>query len=243
MALKSLLPEEFDSMFDYQKERIAIIGEIEDEDVLDQIDVEDLAKYVRATDWSYGNPERCHKEEIEGYIFKGFRRLTLGEFIDLEAQLQKGYYINLPKIAAILYRKYKVGEWGEMIFEPYGAVDLNKRAEEFSEWDVQDVFGMIREYLKFRNEFLERRKALFEQLKEEGGPDDEEDEEETEDEPLSPEEMAEEKSETMLKKWSWELFIYNLCKGDLTKADAVTDLNLFFVFNMAAMKKELKIEE
>jgi len=42
-------------------------------------------------------------------------------------------------------------------------------------------------------------------------------------------------------KWSWELMIYSLSKGDITKSDKIGALPLVYVFNVLGMKKELDI--
>jgi hypothetical protein len=47
----------------------------------------------------------------------------------------------------------------------------------------------------------------------------------------------------VFSKWSWEKLLYDLSNQDLTKIDAVTDLNLIFVFNMLSMVEELQLNK
>ncbi len=92
-----------------------------------------------------------------------------------------------------------------------------------------EAFGLVLAYMKFRDEFISKRAALF---------DIDDDDEEEDDEP---EERSEEK-DRLQKKWAWEKFLYNIAKRDYLKIEGVTELNLFFVFTMEAMRNELKIE-
>jgi hypothetical protein len=58
---------------------------------------------------------------------------------------------------------------------------------------------------------------------------------------LDPEEIKEIEKEQQSAKWSWELMIYSLSKGDITKSDKIGALPLVYVFNVLGMKKELDI--
>jgi hypothetical protein len=65
-------------------------------------------------------------------------------------------------------------------------------------------------------------------------------EEETE---LDEDDIKAEQQEKVFSKWSWEKLLYDLSNQDLTKIDAVTDLNLIFVFNMLSMVEELQLNK
>ena len=58
---------------------------------------------------------------------------------------------------------------------------------------------------------------------------------------MDPEEVKEIEQTKKSTKWSWELMIYNLCGGDLTKYESLGELPLVLVFNMLGMKKELSL--
>lgn len=241
--LQKLDPSDFESGFEYRLERLALILDEDPDELETELTIEELTELTIKTNWINGKPKGEFLENLAGFTFKGFKKLTLGEFIDLQSLCAKGYYINAGKILAILYRKTKVGEWGEILIEPRSAFNTAERAEKFEDVPVSYAAGAIHSYLRFQEEFLKRRKAIFE------GGKDEEDEEETdeeaglEDEPETKDEIEERKREEAQKKWSWEYFIYGLCKGDLTKFDEVTELPLSLVFNIEAMKLELNIKE
>jgi hypothetical protein len=96
------------------------------------------------------------------------------------------------------------------------------------------VYGIINEFLKFRESFLKTYQNLFqgEELAELTA------EEKAE---LTPDELKEEEDAKKSSKWSWERMIYGLCNNDLTKSDKIGALPLTYVFNMMGMKKELDI--
>ena len=88
---------------------------------------------------------------------------------------------------------------------------------------------MVHEYLKFRDNFTKQYENLFAQQFDE--------DENTEE--LTPEEKKEVENEKKRSKFAWESLLYNLAGEDITKIDAITDLNLTFVFNMLSMKHVL----
>jgi hypothetical protein len=96
------------------------------------------------------------------------------------------------------------------------------------------VYGVIKEFLKFRDNFLKNyvnlfRGDLYEELTDE------------EKAVLDPEEIKEIEKEQRQAKWSWEQTIYGLTNGDNTKSDKVGNLPLIYEFNIISMKKELDL--
>lgn len=242
--LRELEKKTFDSIFDYQIERLAILTDTDEEELEQKIeDIEELTRLTEATNWTVKRiSPRQTAESYEELHFKGFKDLRLGEFIDLERTFSKDYYQHAARIMAILYRKRKFGEWGEEIIEPYRVVNVTERTEIFKDAPIDLAERVIRDYLKFREDFITKRKPLFEGENEED--DEEEDEIENEEaEKLTIEEANKEKQKEALKKWSWEVFIYRLCGKDLTKFEEITDLKLTLVFNFEAMLSEVKLEE
>lgn len=210
----------------YNSEVISILTDID----VDELDIEELQELVDSCKWSTSEPSKNYKHEVEGMRLKAFNKLTLYEYIDLDYFCIQGYLINLPYILAILYRQTKENEWGEVVWEPY-EYDCKERAEKLLDVPITDVYGVIKDFLKFREQFLNTYINLFEDPlppEPEEGYDDEDDEPDTE-------------PEKNTAKWSWELLIYNLCNGDLSKSDAIGGLPLYYVFNMLGMKKELDI--
>jgi len=209
----------------YNSEVISILTDI----VVDDLEIEELQALVDECKWATSEPSKNYKHEIKNMKLKPLSKLCLYEYIDLDYFFTNNYLTNLPYICAILYRQTKENEWGEIVWEPY-EYDCKDRAELLMELPITDVYGIIKEFLKFREQFLDTYTNLFED------PLPPEPEEGYEDE-----EGPNEEPEKNTAKWSWELLIYNLCNADLSKSDAIGGLPLYYVFNMLGMKKELDI--
>lgn len=236
VELLELNPEDFDSSFEFQIERLSIILDEDAEYLEDNLNIEELSDLNSSTAWIKGRIKGEFLEQYGEFKFKPLEKLTLGEFIDLENLFSKGYYLNIKKILAILYRRVTEDQFKNEYFEPYN-FDLEKRTEFFNDFRMNNAQSIIDKYVKYREFFISKRKTLFKN-------DDEKEIEENEiDEPKTREEIEEEKQEKVFERWGWEFMIYKLCKGDLTKVEAVTELNLILVFNFEAMKKELNVKD
>lgn len=216
VELRSLREENFGSLFLFNIELLAIVMDTE-ADELDDLTSDELTENINALRWIGRDPVGM-QNNVMRYNLVPLKYLSIGEFIDLESYFANDYIKNLTNICAIRYRKTD---------EKYN-YDPTDRADEFNELPITDVYGIIPEYLKFREEFIKAYENLF-------MPDIEE----TED--LDAEDKKEEEEEKRLQKWSWERIIYDLCNGDITKVDQVTELPLVMVFNFLSMKHELKI--
>jgi len=216
----------------YNSEMISIVTDMSYEEV-DELDLDDMVKMIADMKWSNTEPSKQYKHNLLGMKVKPFSKLCLYEYIDLDYYFTNNYITNLDKICAILYRQTKVNEWGEEIIEPYD-YDCTIRADKFLDLPITEVYGIINEFLKFRDNFLNTYKNLFngEELSELS---------EEEKEELTTEELKEEEDIKKESKWSWERMIYGLCNNDLTKSEAIGALPLTYVFNMLGMKKELDI--
>ena len=201
-------------------------------DEIDELDLDDMVKMVDDMKWSNTQPSKQYKHELLGMKIKPLSKLCLFEYIDLDYYFNDNYHTNLDKICAILYRQSKVNEWGEVVLETYD-YDINVRAEKFLDLPITDVYGIVAEFLKFRENFLDVYKNLFGEAEEELTADDKA--------AMEPEEIKEVEAEVKNNKWSWERMIYGLTNGDITKSEAVGALPLTYVFNMLGMKKELDI--
>lgn len=211
------LEESQGSLFLYQLEQLAILTDQDADDI--DITTDELVQYLTELRWSRSEPKGL-KHEINDKVFKGMD-LTLGEFIDLEHYFADDYVNNLPVIASILYRRHKVNEWGDRVLEPY-KYNPKDRESEFLELPITDIYGLIPEYLKFRENVMKAYENLFSPDLPDDGEMDEED-------------LNEEKKES---KWSWELLLFSLANEDITKVDHITDLPLIFVFNFLSMRQE-----
>ena len=216
----------------YNTEILSIICN-ESTEVIDDIDVDDMVKIVKQCKWALSQPSNNYKSELLGMKVKPFNKLCLYEYIDLDYYFTNNYITNLANICGVLYRQSTINEWGEEIIEPY-EYDCTIRADKFLDLPITDVYGIISDFLKFRDNFLKTYQNLFqgEELPELTP------EEKAE---LTPEELKDEEDSKKDSKWSWERMIYGLCNNDLTKSDKIGALPLTYVFNMMGMKKELDI--
>ena len=215
----------------YNSDLLAIVTDMT-YDEIDELDLDDMVQMVDDMKWSNTQPSKQYKHELLGMKIKPLSKLCLFEYIDLDYYFNDNYHTNLDKICAILYRQTKVNEWGEVVLETYD-YDINVRAEKFLDLPITDVYGIVSEFLKFRENFLDVYKNLFSEAEEELTADDKE--------AMEPEEIKEVEAEVKNNKWSWERMIYGLTDGDITKSEAVGALPLTYVFNMLGMKKELDI--
>jgi hypothetical protein len=216
----------------YNSEALSILSN-EPMEVIEDLDVDELTQLIKDNKWCASEPSKRYKHEMLGMKFKPFSKLTLYEYIDLDYYFVNDYIGNLANICAICYRQTRVNEWGEEILEPYD-FDCTLRAEKFYDLPVTDVYGVLHEFIKYRDTFLKNYENLFS-----GELDEELSNEERNN--MDAEEVKEIEKEQAQAKWSWEQTIYGLTKGDITKSDKVGALPLIYVFNILAMKKELDL--
>jgi hypothetical protein len=215
----------------YNSELISIVTDMTYDEV-DELDLDDMVQMVADMKWSNTQPSKQYKHELLGMKIKPLSKLCLFEYIDLDYYFNDNYHTNLDKICAILYRQSKVNEWGEVLLEPYD-YDIKVRAEKFLDLPITEVYGIVAEFLKFKENFLDVYSNLFNEAEEELTEDDMA--------AMEPEEIKEVEKEVKENKWSWERMIYGLTDGDITKTEAVGALPLTYVFNILGMKKELDI--
>lgn len=185
-----------------------------------EFDLLELAKVNASLKWLEPEPT-LFRRSFDQYQLKEWKELTLGEFRDCLFYLKNRERYGLLSIAATLYRKPGEKRSEYKTFE---------RREEFAGVPAANIIGIENHFKAFAEEFISKRKPLFSIPDE----DDEQYEESEDDTGVS---------EKTKQKWSWEHLFYRLAGGDLTKIEAVTELNLFMVFNFLAMKYELKLKE
>jgi len=230
IELRSLNNEDFDSLFSYEIECLSILTDI-DVDEFDDMEIDELSKIVKQVTFIKKQPSNIFKNEINNLTYIGLNDLKLGEFIDLEYYFANDYVKHLTYISSVLYRKTKLSEWEELIFEDY-SFNIEKRKEQFNDLPITSIYGIIAEYIKFRENFLKVYENLFNPIF---------DEDELDDEELDEEDIKEQEAEDKINRWSWEHTLYNLANEDVTKIKDVLELNLVFAFNILGMKKELEI--
>ena len=198
---------------------------------LDDVSLEELEELLLEVKFIRDEPPKQYKNELNDFKLKPFSKLTLGEFISLEKYFSENYIERLLNIVAILYRRVRVNEWNDVELEPYN-YNSNDRLEWFLDFPITDVYGLLPEYIKYRESFIDQYKNLMTESYEN-------DFEPTEN--ADAEEIKEIEEEKRQKKWAWEQLIWSLCNEDLTKFNAVCDLPLILVFNFLGMKKELNV--
>jgi hypothetical protein len=218
--------------YSYNSEALSVLSDTSIEEIED-IDIEDMANIMLELNWAKSQPKNFYRNELLGMVVKPINKLTLFEYIDLEHYFANNYISNLAIIAAIRYKHTEVNKFSNLIYEPY-SYSPRDRQELFLDLPITEVYGLIQEFLQYRDKFLKTYENLF-------NPEAEDD--------LTPQEKAEMDAEEIKEiedakkstKWSWELMIYTLCDGDLTKYEALGELPLVLVFNMLGMKKELNL--
>lgn len=228
MELKELQVSSFDSVFDYHIESISILTDTDVNDIYD-LDFDELTGLMNQLHWLSREPNKPIKKTIKELHYIGFDSLKVGEFIDLEYYFTNDYNKHLSDICAVCYRKKRLNEWGNEIIEPY-EYNVAERKELFLDISCADVYGVVKDYIKFREYFMNAYGALF---NEEVSEDEEE--ELTEDDKQA---IKEEEKQT---KWSWEKTLYTLANENTTQIDSVLTMNVIFAFNLLSMKTELAI--
>lgn len=220
IELREVDKTSFDSEIEKIIEIVSIAQDLDPEEV-GLWSLQKLHSTYKELSWLRSEPPKTFKRELLELHFKDLNTLTLAEYIDLSHYFQEDYIDNLAKICAVLYRQLDTNVWNHTIIEPY-EYNPQERERLFYELPITDMYGIIPEFINFKNNFEDTYAPLFEPEFEEGDTDYEPDEED--------------KKEEERKKFSWEHFVYNLCNGDLTKSNEVLNLQLIYVFNMLAMK-------
>ena len=229
--------------FNIQLETLAILADVSTDEI-EELTLEEIATLFKSVKWVLHEPKKGLSNELlldgETYTLQPFKKLTLDEFIDLEYFLQNDYLVHISHIVSVFWRRTRLDEWQNLHFEPY-IFSPFERHEQFDDVEITKVYGILNEYLKFRENFMQKYTALF-------NSDDEPD-----DEKLDPkdfdtieeykDELKAQEQSKKARKWGWESLIYDLCEGDFTKIKAVGELPLILVFNMLAMRKEMGLLE
>jgi hypothetical protein len=167
------------------------------------------------------------------------QKISFGEFVDIENWINSDNDEDMLFILATYYRKNinDDPDFNGIKLEPYGEYVLN-RAKHFGELPVSILFDVVDEINKFRIIFQENYGPLL-MLKE-----DELDDEVINDETIADKRarIEEEANQKRLNKWGWEVLVYKLANGDITKFEEIYSLPLIQIMNMLAMQSELKLE-
>ena len=212
-------------MFNYQ---IDVLSALTDSDIseFEELDIDELGKMTEQIKWIHSDPSRRYKNKLDKYVLKPFSKLTLGEFIDLEHYFSNNYLDHFCHILALLYRRTSKNVYGDDIIEPY-EYSPRDRLDWFLDYPITDVYGLIPEYLKYRENFTNTYTNLLVDVV----PDDEVLDD--------ADEIKEQKREQEKQKFAWESTIMALCNDDLSKFNDILDMSVVLVFNILGMKKTL----
>ena len=225
--------------FTFQVDTLSILLDM-DADELEEKDIDEINEMFDGFKWSLSEPKKTYKHELtiddNVYVFKDFKKLSLYEFIDLEYFLSNDYITHISHIASVFYRRIELDKWQNVEFEPY-VFSPFERFELFDDVNITDVYGILTDYLKYRENFMQKYENLFNSTDEDDDEEDDIKDFDSVDEYKANKEAIEQGKKA--RKWGWESLLYDLCEGDLTKTDQVGDLPLIFVFNMLSMRKEM----
>lgn len=217
------------SIYSNSLEILSILTNIPSNDeVWDDMDIEELNEHINTLLWLKSEPSKNFKRVIGEFEIIDINKLTFGEFLDLE-YLFIDYYTNLTKICAVLYRKYRLDDWGIKRYEPYPEYDIDERTYMFDDMYITDIYGVIRYYLDFKG-MIYKTYDLFEPEIDESELDE-----------LDEEDKIAEEQEKVYRNWAWENILYKLSNGDITKYDDILNKPIIFIFNQLSFMKDMKI--
>jgi len=212
-------------MFNYQ---IDVLSALTDSDISDfeELDIDELTVLTEQIKWINSEPSKRYKNKLDKYVLKPFTKISLGEFIDLEHYFSNNYLDHFCHILALLYRRTSKNVYGDDIIEPYN-YSPSDRLDWYLDYKITDVYGLIPEYIKFRENFTNTYTNLLVDVV----PDDEVLDD--------ADEIKEQKREQEKQKFAWESTIMSLCNNDLSKFNDILDMSAVLVFNILGMKKTL----
>ena len=223
LELNSLSSE--DGIFNYH---IDVLSALTDSDIsyFEELELNELSELTKQIKWLQSDPSRRYKNKLDNYVLKPFSKLTLGEFIDLEHYFSNNYLDHFCHILALLYRRTSKNVYGDDIIEPYD-YSPRDRLDWYLDYPITDVYGLIPEYLKYRENFTNTYTNLLVDVV-------------TDDEVLEDaDEIKEQKREQQKQKFAWESTIMALCNDDLSKFNSILEMPVVLVFNILGMKKTL----
>ena len=212
-------------MFNYQ---IDVLSALTDSNISDfeELDIDELGELTKQIKWLQSDPSRRYKNKLDNYVLKPFSKLSLGEFIDLEHYFSNNYLEHFCHILALLYRRTSKNVYGDDVIEPY-EYSPRDRLDWYLEYPITDVYGLIPEYLKYRENFTNTYTNLLVDVV-------------ADDEVLEDaDEIKEQKKEQEKQKFAWESTIMTLCNDDLSKFNDILKMPVVLVFNILGMKKTL----
>lgn len=237
LEIRAINAAEFQGMSRMMVETLSILsGESVEE--IDELEVKQIKKLYESVRFVNDTPRAKVQNSIElegeSLFYKGMG-LTLGEYIDLLGW--NSGEIKADLIAALLYRRTRINEWGEVEFQPRN-YNVSERAEKIRGLSVAHVWGCVNAFRDFNTMIREKYGDLFPEP--EQGEIEGEEEEKKVSKRRTIGEQKHEAKEKALQTHQWIKFVDDLCGGDITKRDEVLRTPVIYVFNIMGMKHDLK---
>jgi len=222
------------SFFIKQIELLAILTDtLPDDEMWEDLDVEELSKFIKELKWLYSEPSKNFKKQIGDLHCIDINKITFGQFIDLNHFFSENYLDNIYMICAILYRKKSQNEWGTTIYEPYDSINIFERSELFKELPITDIYGILDYYISFKDKITEVYSHIFNPVF---------DEDEFNEEDYTEEEKKEIEEEEKLSKWNWNNIVHKLSNRDFTKHNEIYNMTFVSVLNHLTHIHVMKLE-
>lgn len=237
LELRGISGDNFNGMTSYMVEVISILSGEDVEDIFDR-GLSKVKELYERVSFVNSPPVTKVKKTLEvgglKLTYKGMR-ITFGELIDL-SKWNEGE--GQPhKMAATLYRQTRVGEWGQLEFEPR-VYNTEERAAHFLSLSTYEVWGVVEEFRRFNNQIREKYEDLFKEDPEEEDPS--EYIEGAEKEVLTIQSVRAAALEKAKKHHQWQSLVFELAGKDITKINEVLKTDAIVVLNMLAMIHDTK---
>jgi len=123
---------------------------------------------------------------------------------------------------------------GNTIFETYDSINVNIRSDMFYDISINDIFNLINLFNEFKQTIYINYQPLFNPIL---------DDDDLDDEDLTDNEVVKQvQKEKTQNKWSWELILFDLANGDITKYNNILNLPFIMILNMLSVKKTFNLE-
>lgn len=220
------------SFWTYQIERLSILCEVDtDDDEFDDLDINEINELIKQALFLDTPPSKNYKIELGDYKLIDLNKVTLGEWIDIDSYLTKDLLNNFTKLLSIIYKKYKVNEWGYIEYEPY-SYDINKRSLDFEYISVNDVWGLLDFINDWRGKIIDNYKSIL--ITDDGDNLSDDEKEGLSDADIREIEDDLEK-EKFKKDFSWIKFVYDLAGEDITKIKSILNTSFLLIMNTQVM--------
>ena len=223
--------ESLEGLFDNMIHLVAVVNDLDPMDVQHWKPSDLINEYKKAQKVVNVSERYASDITIEDTTLSlmDFSHLTFGQFIDIEALINEGVYVNIHNIASSIYLHTKRNNLTENEIEEYQNVNIGYRAMLIDELPIQHVFGAVKKYTVFRDNFF-KSYELFDDPYADVDVDE-----------LDEDELIEYNAHIAERekqgKNQWETVLNILAQNDITKFKTILNTNLFLCFNQLSYLK------